>query len=785
MNAGDTVVVSGIDTIFNGTFSVTGVNTTNSTFSYTVPPFSLTVTKKQLTAGVATLTVSSLGALVAGDFVTINLGDPHFDGTYPVTTVNGAAKTFSYSDTPADNPNAANTYTVASRSLASSGTATLTVTTAPSQTNGDSLIVDTGDPVFDGTYTISAFNAASKTISYVPTVFTSNIASASASGGVITVTTASPHGLPAAGGAIVATGQKGYDGTVTVLASPAPTSTAFSYSAPSIQLMSYAITGNVVTITVKGAGPHGYKVGDSVNVTTSGTGAPTFLNGTFTLLGAPNAPAATKFSYSLTHGNVGNTNFPAGVTATSTLQSSASVAATGTVTVDSTPTLSGSGTAVAGVTVANANVTPNVVISARHGDVAAASTAGTYTVNGTTPWAATSTGGFVVHHSGSMPLPSLYTVTASGAPSPGLNAGTYYGGLCIGVPAGVSCSSANCKTADQYTPVAYSPAQTGSIAATGNTLTITSGGGTPIKVGDYVAIDTGAAIEKMQITGGSGTSWTVNRPLFGTTKAAHTNKAIQYIVGAPDVTLPDGTYIMAGGGFFVCGAAKLTAPHVLIINTSDTDPTSGTTYDALDQIQLDTTGDITLGPPDTGPFQGLSMYQPVTQELSPFTTAPYTPAETLVGGIDNSTTSITVSGTGINTGDLIYIDSEEMRVTAGGGTTSLTVDRGNTLFPGSDTSASHNNNAQIKTVAGAKCDGRQPAQTDILWSSIGNGINGISGSVYAPNGYALFSDSVSGTASIAVMTGCIFINGADSTFSFQPTLLFGNGGIKFLGEWGS
>ena len=82
--------------------------------------------------------------------------------------------------------------------------------------------------------------------------------------------------------------------------------------------------------------------------------------------------------------------------------------------------------------------------------------------------------------------------------------------------------------------------------------------------------------------------------------------------------MPDGVYIMAGGGFFVCGAAKLNAPHVLIVNTADINPVSGVPYPggALNQIQFDTTGTVTLGRPSTGEYQGLAIYQPVTEALS-------------------------------------------------------------------------------------------------------------------------------------------------------------------------
>ena len=54
-----------------------------------------------------------------------------------------------------------------------------------------------------------------------------------------------------------------------------------------------------------------------------------------------------------------------------------------------------------------------------------------------------------------------------------------------------------------------------------------------------------------------------------------------------------GTYIMAGGGFRVCGASTLSAPNVMIYNTND--QVGATVYQAIDQVLLNTTGSVTLG----------------------------------------------------------------------------------------------------------------------------------------------------------------------------------------------
>lgn len=163
--------------------------------------------------------------------------------------------------------------------------------------------------------------------------------------------------------------------------------------------------------------------------------------------------------------------------------------------------------------------------------------------------------------------------------------------------------------------------------------------------------------------------------------------------GIADVTLVDGgTYIMAGGGFWVCGRSILRAPHVMIYNTNGSV--------AVDQIELNTEGSVTLGPSTSGPYQGLTIFQNKTQAVQ----------------------------------------------------------------------------------SGMNCDHRDthPEFWDIaLLSMASTGANGalgsISGTIYAPHEHAVFGDSVSGIANLAVITGCIYIDGGNSTFDFQGSGLFGIG----------
>ena len=176
--------------------------------------------------------------------------------------------------------------------------------------------------------------------------------------------------------------------------------------------------------------------------------------------------------------------------------------------------------------------------------------------------------------------------------------------------------------------------------------------------------------------------------------------------GDADVTMNPGTYIIAGGGFWVCGDSILRAPNVMIYNTYD--PSQNTGSGAFNRLELNTSGSVTLGPqtldsnPGT-PYPGLTIFQDRTKAL---------------------------------------ID--------------------------------------------AKCDGRAtPAEWDIAlvqMASVGSDANApngalgsISGTIYAPHQHAVFADSVSGRANLAIFTGCIYIDGGDSTFDFKADGLFGTG----------
>jgi Tfp pilus assembly protein PilX len=298
-----------------------------------------------------------------------------------------------------------------------------------------------------------------------------------------------------------------------------------------------------------------------------------------------------------------------------------------------------------------------------------------------------------------LPSPCLYT---SGSVT--LNPGTYYGGICIGSASTANCQSSNCSTSG--TSAAYNPSVSlnAAIAAIDTSVPVKWGGGgtDPVSAGDVILVEN----EEMLVTAAPATTspatLTVTRAYAGTTAASHGGgKAVSKVTTSNvSVTLNPGTYIMAGGGFRVCGASNLSAPNVMIYNTQDPSNTSG--YGALDQFELNTTGNVNIGPQTSGAYQGLTIFQDKNLALS--------------------------SSTGCN----------------------------------QKNSNSNQSSIDMWDVA--------------LVSAASTGANGslgsISGSIYAPADHSDFADMLSGTANLAVLTSCILINGATSTFAFNPTGLF-------------
>jgi hypothetical protein len=109
--------------------------------------------------------------------------------------------------------------------------------------------------------------------------------------------------------------------------------------------------------------------------------------------------------------------------------------------------------------------------------------------------------------------------------------------------------------------------------------------------------------------------------------------------GKGSVVLNPGIYYMDGGGFSFTGQGSLTAIGVMIYNA----PQSNS-----DTINLQGSGSITMSPPTSGPYQGLSIFQARAPSIQP-----------TVNITGNGTAPLSITGT-------FYVPSGPLKVTGNG-----------------------------------------------------------------------------------------------------------------------
>lgn len=257
--------------------------------------------------------------------------------------------------------------------------------------------------------------------------------------------------------------------------------------------------------------------------------------------------------------------------------------------------------------------------------------------------------------------------------------------------------------------------------------------------------------------------------------------------GTASVTLAAGTYIMAGGGFWVCGTSSLSAPDVMVYNTEN--PPNKTTKDGrLARVVINTKGTVDFGPQNGGQYEGLTVFQNPALSLkstggikdskcgstkaedadiafrslgpngAPVTTyGPYEDSKTeLKGDMPIGSTSFKAKDKNkFVVGDHIKIGNEEFIVTAVNAA-------GDVITVSASSTALHKDKATILIA---------PATTT---TPPGEWFHKVSGTIYAHAQRALFAtEEIRGTSNLAVIAGCIRIQGGDNTFDFQSQGLFG------------
>jgi len=254
-----------------------------------------------------------------------------FAGRFSTTTgvfAGGATKLFKYNGSTLAltdvSKNVARNITNVALTL---NVATVTTEFAHGYSFGDTVVVDSSNNFFDGSFTIisapttTTFTYAksnSKTITNVALV--SNVA---------TVTTSTDHGYVTGNVAVVDSSNNNFDGSYAITGTP--TTTTFTYArTPTATITNVQLTSNVATITTAAA--HNYVTGYTVVVDASNNS----FDGTYTITGTP---TTTTFTYARILGNIASQ----AATGTAIVNDIASAAATGSVSANIT-TASSTGT---------------------------------------------------------------------------------------------------------------------------------------------------------------------------------------------------------------------------------------------------------------------------------------------------------------------------------------------------------------------------------------------------------------------------------------------------------
>jgi hypothetical protein len=269
----DSITISGVDSLFDGTYRITGVPNDNTfTFAKTrVPP--KTVTGKVVVSNIATLTTSDEHQFIIGDTVTVtNTGIP-FDGSYTITAT--TSNTFSYAATRT------NAKEIVSKQLLLN-IATLQTSAAHGFIVGELVSITNVDSYFNGTYTITEIPTSTSFRFKRASSNERAISIRSAASNTVILTTSAPHNYVVGEKVVVSGVDPSYDGTFTITSVPSTTTFAYAKSVANLiptsvtagfvepssrKVKSYSRTGNIVTVTTVNA--HGLYTG--AELTFSGT----------------------------------------------------------------------------------------------------------------------------------------------------------------------------------------------------------------------------------------------------------------------------------------------------------------------------------------------------------------------------------------------------------------------------------------------------------------------------------------------------------------------------------
>ena len=296
-NVNDFVFVSGVDSVFNGTYRVTAK--TLNTFSFAkTRNTSASISGVSIISNQANVITVDPHNFILGETVIISGINSNYDGSYLITSV-PSPTTFTYAVTRT------NSRAILNR-VVSSNVATITLNAPHGFVNGEDVLISGLPDIFDGIHQITSL-PANNTFTYnIQRSTSKNVTVKSRSSNIAIITTSTSHGLSASE-QVTISGVDGFNGTFTVTA--VLSSNSFSFSQTGSNLNPTSVTngklvvnkrltskrkrqGNVSTLTTATA--HGLFVGEVVNI----EGVETSYNGNSKII--TSIPTSNSFTYAST-----------------------------------------------------------------------------------------------------------------------------------------------------------------------------------------------------------------------------------------------------------------------------------------------------------------------------------------------------------------------------------------------------------------------------------------------------------------------------------------------------
>jgi hypothetical protein len=302
LSIGDSISVFDVDTLFNGTYTITSKPTSKKvSYAKTRVPAQV-ITGATLVSNIATITTSAAHQFVVGDTVTVQNVNINYNGTYSVLGILNANQ-FSYSAT---RTNAKSIVQISMEILPGSPGRSLVnvVTDSPhGYVVSERVQIDNIDSIYNGLYTINSIVS--------PTVFTyiksrstqKNAAIKYRFSNSAAITTSEANGVILGEKVSIFDVDSSFNGTFTTTGTPSNVTFTYANSGSDIdstqiiagnmhiqsrKIGSRSLQGNIITINTKN--PHGAFVGESVSI--SDMDNPVF-NGTYTITSTPGTNTLT------------------------------------------------------------------------------------------------------------------------------------------------------------------------------------------------------------------------------------------------------------------------------------------------------------------------------------------------------------------------------------------------------------------------------------------------------------------------------------------------------------